>query len=89
LNKLKINRTMSSCPYQTSKKNTSFGEGDKKVEDSSSKCPYSNGKAKMEEEKNIKKEEKQEKKEDVSSDEDEKQTGGCPVMNKSNPKINF
>jgi len=73
---------MSSCPYDNVMKNFSFfgGGADKKVEDSSAKCPYSGANLKTEE----KKEEKPIKKEEeVSSDEDEKPAGGCPVMNKS------
>jgi hypothetical protein len=74
---------MSTCPYQNVKNNFSFfGGSEKKVQYSTAKCPYSENKPKIEE-KNEKKEEKPEKKDEVSSDEEEKQTGGCPVMNKS------
>ena len=78
---------MSSCPYQNIMNNFSFfGGKDKKVEDLSGKCPYSENKTKEELPKE-KKEEPTEKKEEVSSDEDDKPRGGCPVMNKGKKKL--
>ena len=76
---------MSTCPYQNVMKNFSlFGGNQKKVEDSSEKCPYADKNQKKEEVINENKKDEAEKKDEISSDEDEKPSGGCPVMNKSN-----
>lgn len=78
---------MSSCPYQHQMKNIPFFGGDqKKVEDTSGKCPYSGAKIPTEE-KPTEKAPENEKKEEVSSDEEDKPKGGCPVMNKSKTLI--
>jgi len=75
---------MTSCPYQNVMKNFSlFGGKDNKVEDSQSKCPYSDKTQQSEEVKKEKLEEKTDNKEEVSCDEENKPTGGCPVMSKS------
>ncbi len=75
---------MTSCPYQNVMNNFSlFGGKENKVEDSSGKCPYSSKTQIPDEIKKEKPEEKNEKKEEVSSDEEDKPKGGCPVMNKS------
>jgi hypothetical protein len=60
-----------------------FGGKENKVEDSSGKCPYSAKSQVPDDIVKEKPEEKIEKKEEVSSDEEDKPRGGCPVMNKS------
>lgn len=80
----------SGCPYKNMMNKIPFTNPHPKSEASSTKenkCPFSADEPTIElinegkkEDKNIKNEEKQ--KGDVSSDEDEKPKGGCPMMGK-------
>ena len=78
---------MTACPFKNNKNDSSMF-GDKKTENSSSKCPFSDKHIvetiKNDEKKVDKKAEKTAEENEISSDEDKDNQGGCPVLNKSN-----